>query len=75
MAGIAMSASCNTRSCRDGEAGGELEVNNKPERLTFEQLLEGEVQVSLINEPVEEPQRESASARAMRRRFKQNPDE
>ena len=43
-------------------------------RLTFEQLLEGESPVSLINEPVviEEPKRESATARAMRRWFKQN---
>jgi hypothetical protein len=40
---------------------------------TFEELLEGEVQVSLINEPVEEPPRESATARALRRWFKQSP--
>jgi hypothetical protein len=45
----------------------------KPERLTFEELLEGEAQVSLINEPIEEPPRESATARAMRRWFKQSP--
>jgi hypothetical protein len=47
---------------------------DKPERLTFEQLLEGEAQVSLINEPMTpEPPRESATARALRRWFKQNP--
>jgi len=33
-------------------------VTNEPKRLTFEELLEGEVAVSLINEPVEEPKRE-----------------
>jgi len=31
--------------------------------------LEGEVQVSLINEPVEEPKCETAEARALRRWF------
>jgi hypothetical protein len=39
----------------------------------FEELLEGKVPLSLINEPVEEPARESATARAMRIWFKQNP--
>jgi hypothetical protein len=48
-------------------------------RLTFEQLLAAETQVSLINEPivdfvvdfaVEEPKRESATERAMRIWFK-----
>jgi hypothetical protein len=43
---------------------------DKPNRLTLEELLEGELnQVSPINEPVEEPPRESATARAMRRWF------
>ena len=44
-------------------------------RLTFEQLLEAKTPVTFINEPVdfavdsalEEPKRESATARAMRR--------
>jgi hypothetical protein len=40
-------------------------VTNKPESLTFERLLEGEVQVSLINEPVEEPKRDSAGNAAL----------
>jgi hypothetical protein len=43
-------------------------------RLTYEQMLEAETPVTIINEPVdfavEEPQRESATARAMRRWFK-----
>jgi hypothetical protein len=43
-------------------------------RLTFERLLEGEVnQTSLINELPPVPPRESATARAIRRWFKQNP--
>jgi hypothetical protein len=49
-------------------------------RLTFEQLLEAKTPVTIINEPIvdfvvdfaaEEPKRESATARAMRRWFKQ----
>jgi hypothetical protein len=53
-------------------------------RRTFEELLEAETPVSLLNEPIvdfvvdfaaEEPKRESATARAMRRWFKQDPDE
>ena len=49
-------------------------------RWTFEELLEAETPVSLLNEPIddfaaEEPKRESATARAMRRWFKQDPDE
>jgi hypothetical protein len=52
-------------------------------RLTFEQMLEAKTPVTIINEPIdsvvdfaaEEPQRESATARAMRRWFKQDPDE
>ena len=41
--------------------------------LTIEELVEREVPVSWINEPVviEEPKRESATARAMWRWFKQ----
>jgi hypothetical protein len=48
-------------------------------RRTFEQLLEAETPVTIINEPivnfvvdfaVEEPKRESATERAMRRWFK-----
>jgi hypothetical protein len=44
-------------------------------RMTFEQLLEAETPVTIINEPIvdfvvdfaaEEPQRESATARAIR---------
>jgi hypothetical protein len=50
-------------------------------RLTYEQMLEAETPVTIINEPVdfvidfavEEPQRESATARAMRIWFKQTP--
>jgi hypothetical protein len=42
---------------------------DKPKHLTFEQLLEGGGAVSLINESVEEPPRESATARALRRWF------
>ena len=50
-------------------------------RRTFEQLLEAETPVTIINEPivnfvvdfaVEEPKRESATERAMRIWFKQN---
>jgi hypothetical protein len=50
-------------------------------RLTFEQLLEGPTPVTIINEPIvdfvvgftveEEPKAESATARALRRWFKQ----
>jgi hypothetical protein len=46
-------------------------------KLTHEQLLNGEVNTtSIINEPLvpEEPKRESASARALRRWFKQTPE-
>jgi hypothetical protein len=52
-----------------------------PKWTTFEELLEGKTPVTFINEPidyavdfaVEEPKRESATARAMRRWFKQDP--
>jgi hypothetical protein len=48
-------------------------------RRSFEQLLEAETPVTIINEPIdfvvdfaaEEPKRESATARAMRIWFKQ----
>ena len=49
-------------------------------RRTFEELLEAETPVSLLNEPsvdfvvdfaAEEPKRESATERALRRWFKQ----
>jgi hypothetical protein len=49
-------------------------------RRTFEELLEAETPVSLLNEPIvdfvvdfaaEEPKRESATERALRRWFKQ----
>jgi len=50
-------------------------------RRTFEQMLEAETPITIINEPVdfvvdfavEEPKRESATARAMRIWFKQGP--
>jgi hypothetical protein len=53
-----------------------------PKWTTFEDLLEGKTPVSLLNEPfdftvdfaVEEP-RESATERAMRIWFKQNPED
>jgi hypothetical protein len=45
---------------------------DKPERLTLEELLKGEVQVSLINESVEEAKRESATAWAMRLWFRRD---
>jgi len=58
-------------------------VSDRPKKATHEPLLNGEVYTtSIINEPiidfvvdfaVEEPKRESATARAMRRWFKQDP--
>jgi hypothetical protein len=50
-------------------------VNDKPSWKKFDCLFEGEVQVSLINQPaiIDEPKAESATARALRVWFKHDP--